>query len=932
MLTPVFRTIVLFMMSLALLPQMLAQTPQLRIEERSAVLEGRGFGDVGAYERLRGRIIFRFDPRLPENRAICDIDHAPRDADGFVRAEADFYALLPTDRERASGSTLFEISNRGGKASLSYFNRARGSRDPRAPAQFGDGFLMRRGLGLVWIGWQHDVPDGAGVLRLRVPQAKAGKDLRGLARSDWVVDERRASLPLAHRNHRAIPVADPKAAENRLTRRRGRDAERETVPRKSWRFGSVDREGFKASRTQISVDGGFEPGYIYELVYRAEEPAIVGLGLAAIRDAVLWAKNDPDCPFASKRALALGISQTGRFLRHFLYQGFNRGAGGRRAFDGLLIHTAGAGRGSFNHRYAQPSRDAHRYSAFIYPTDLFPFSGRAQQDGDAAARGLFDRLGDDPPKVMSSNSGYEYWGRAASLLHTDPAGMVDVAPLPNERIYHLRATQHFVDRFPPRRHYAEKPAYLGNPNDLLVPERALLTSLQDWVEKGRLPPPSCIPRISDGSLVRAKALAFPELRGFSLPTRPHSAYRADYGPRWMQGIIDHQPPGLGAEFPSLVPQVDPLGNEIAGVPTLETLVPLATYTPWALRLGLPGGSDELRDFRGCFLPLPRGPREARRAGDQRPSVAELYPTRAIYDARVEAAIETLVVNRFALEDDRVRLRRRADALWKLLVDDRPRAPKARDEYTLLSYNVWGLPLASKDLARRSEAMPAALKTFDPEIICLQEVWTESLRSSILEGLGEGWWASEGVAGGLVTFSKLPYSDSRFIRYETTKGLTFVERLARRGYLLVCVNTASGPIHVVNTHCAALWEDGGPRPEQIKELAKAIGGLANFPLVLAADLNTSASGSDGVRELAPLVQGGLRSALPPRRMRTGAPSPRIGYVGWPRYVGQGGWDPDHIFVRKGGGKMIEVTEAQVELDQPETALSDHNLLRMEFRLR
>ena len=401
-------------------------------------------------------------------------------------------------------------------------------------------------------------------------------------------------------------------------------------------------------------------------MYVGRDPALVGLGLAAVRDTISYAKYDDEALFPVERGLAVGISQTGRFLRHFLHQGFNADEHDRRAFDGLLVHTAGAGRGSFNHRFAQPSRDAHRYSAFFYPTDLFPFAGRVQRDPVTGVRGgLLEHPATraHQPRVFYTNTGYEYWGRAAALLHVSVDGAADVEPLADERIYHLASTQHFPVRFPPRGAPAGG-TWRGNPIDFLRTERALLAALQDWVETGVEPPPSRYPRVDAGELVPLEELEFPDVPGLTPPSVAHEAYRADYGPRWSGGIVDLQPPALGAAFPVLVPAVDPAtGNELGGVPTLETLVPLATYTPWHVRSGLAGGNGELTDFYGSYRPFPRTEEERVELGDPRPAIASTWPSREAYlDACTEAAAR-LVDDRWLLAEDVESVLRSAGERW-----------------------------------------------------------------------------------------------------------------------------------------------------------------------------------------------------------------------------------------------------------------------------
>lgn len=531
---------------------------------------------------------------------------------------------------------------------------------------------------LIWVGWQHDVPDREGLLRLRVPAARGAEGpITGPVRADWVVDEAVERLRLGHRGHRAYAPVDPDDPENVLTVRSGREAPRDTLPREAWRFvapeGGSEGPGERPRLTAVELEGGFEPGMIYEVVYRARDPRVVGLGLAAIRDVVSYAKYELDSEFPVSRGIAFGVSQTGRFLRHFLYQGFNTDEGGRRAYDGMLIHSAGAGRGSFNHRFAQPSRDAHRYSAFFYPTDVFPFTSRVQRDsvGGRTDGLLADLPEEHRPLTFYTNTGYEYWGRAASLIHTSVNGHQDFDPLSSERIYHLAGGQHFVAGFPPDpdARIGDGPAYRGNPVDFLFTLRALAVRLVDWVEEGREPPESAFPRVADGTLVFPRGLAFPPLPGVDVPVEAHVAYRVDYGPDfWSRGIVTKQPPELGPAFPSQVPQVDGLGNEIAGLRGLELRVPLATYTPWSLRHDAPGATDELSDFSGTFIPLPRTEDERRAAGDPRPPVAGLYPSQDVYMERVRTTVRELVEEGLLLPRDVSRAQRWARKLWSWIME------------------------------------------------------------------------------------------------------------------------------------------------------------------------------------------------------------------------------------------------------------------------
>jgi hypothetical protein len=672
--TLILRITCCLLIALSIPSELSARVVRVVIETRQDVLGGRSWGDAGPYERITGRVYFEFDPSDPANARIVDLALVPRNERGMVEAWANFMVLRPKDPSRGSDIALLEVSNRGGKASLGYFNAAAFSRNPEDEEHFGDGFLMRQGLTVIWVGWQFDVPPAAeDLLRLHVPIARGpeGQPITGLVRADWVIAEPTRTLALGHRNHWAYSVSDPESGDVVLTVRRGREGERLVVPRTEWRFAEETDAGVRESLTHIYAPAGFEPGGIYELVYPAADPRVVGLGLAAIRDMISHAKYDPESAFRVRHGIGIGISQTGRFLRHFLYQGFNVDEDGRKAFDGLMIHTAGAGRGSFNHRFGQPSRDGHRFSAFFYPTDLFPFSGRTQRDELTGQEdGVLEALAPEHrPKVFYTNTGYEYWGRAASLLHTTPGGQEDVEPLPEERIYHFASAQHFVERAPfrdwPRLTTGEEAAaFRGNDVNFLLNLRALLTRMMDWVGKGESPPDSRYPRIADGTLVPIDQVRFPAIPGVAFPDVIHVAYRADYGPRWPEGVVTKQPPKLGRPFPSLASQVDELGNEIGGLRNVEIRVPLATYAPWSLRVGLPGPRDELADFRGTTIPLPRDAAEKNRTGDPRPAISSLYASREAYLAEVEASARQLVAEGYLLGEDLARVLDAAGRRWE----------------------------------------------------------------------------------------------------------------------------------------------------------------------------------------------------------------------------------------------------------------------------
>jgi len=364
-----------------------------------------------------------------------------------------------------------------------------------------------------------------------------------------------------------------------------------------------------------------------------------------------------------------GISQNGRFLRNLLYQGFNADEDGRIALDGVLAHVAGAGRGSFNYRFAQPSRDAQPSSAIFFPTDIFPFTDQPEVDPLTREKGgLLDRASAENvvPKIFFSHTSYEYWGRAASLIHTTADGKHDATIGPNVRIYYFTGLQHFTGPFPPA---VGEAWFHGQEPESPLPIRffwrAMIANMDAWVRSGAAPPPSAYPTIAAHTLVPIRALKFPHIPQVVLPTETNIAYRLDYGPNWRDGILSVQPPQVGKAFPVLVPQVDADGNELGGIHLPEISVPLATYTGWNLRDPTIGAPSQRIAMIGSYLQFPKTAAERKQSGDPRQSVAERYASREAYLEKFAKATDDLVHQRWILSEDRAALLDRGAEEWDL---------------------------------------------------------------------------------------------------------------------------------------------------------------------------------------------------------------------------------------------------------------------------
>jgi hypothetical protein len=657
-----------------------AELVKLEIKERSDVLNGKAFGNMGAYERIVGRAYFAVDPKIKYNQAIADITLAPKNGAGRVEFSSDFYMFRPKDPKKGNGTVLYEVSNRGAKSMLGHFNRATlpeqtaAARqfqaaaqatplDPRAPEQFGDGMLMEEGYTALWLGWQFDMPEQEGLVRLYPPVIPG---LKGTVRAEMTPDARVPKYSVADRNHKPYVVLNPDDPTLKLTVRDEVEGPRTTIARADWHI---------ENGTDIVLKGGFDPGRIYEMVYTSENPPVAGTGFAAVRDFIAWMKyggtvQDAPMPAAvMQRAYGFGVSQSGRFLRTGLYFGFNRDEKGRKVFDGLLVDVAGGGRGGFNMRFSQPSRDSNPFYNTLTPVDLFPFTDLEQTD---PATGQKDGLLTHSlprefwPKIFYMNSEYEYYGRAASLVTITLDGKADAALAPSSRVYMFAGGQHGPANFPPVKRGTQN---LPNPNPYTYIFRAMLHNMDAWVKDGKEPPASKYPSVAKGELVPIDQVKYAKIPGVNTPIKPHYAYPSNFGPEFRtKGIASQEPPEIGKPYPMLLPQVDADGNDVGGIHMPQIAVPVATYTGWNLRAPEIGAPTQLSTQIGSFIPFARTKAEREKSGDPRPSIEERYQGKDDYLKKFEAAARQLVKDGFLLERDIPALLQRGSAEWDFVMN------------------------------------------------------------------------------------------------------------------------------------------------------------------------------------------------------------------------------------------------------------------------
>ncbi len=633
----------------------LAKVERVEIIVREAFADRHIFGKAGAYERVKGRLHYAIDPEDPANRAIVDLDLAPVDDRGLVTFSGDFLLLRPIDPERGNRTLLYEVNNRGGLGMLPMLNHATRSNNPHKLGHAGDGLLFEQGYTLLWTAWNWDVVAGGNRLLIDLPIAGSEDDpVTGPVAAEFVLTQSARSAPFMWGFSKGYPPADLSDPKAVLTWRDEQDGKRQVVPRTAWQFSDFDTSRTPPQPTKITADEPFVPGRIYEVVYEAKDPRVVGLGLAGIRDAVSFFRyENAETSPAIDQTLIFGISQSGRVINHMIWQGFHRDEAGRRLFDSAFVHVAGAGKGSFNHRFAQTTRHPSHLEDQQYPADFFPFTTVSITDPVSGERGsMLDvaRAAGEVPKIFYTTTSTEYWTRAASLLHTDVLGEKDVPMAPETRLYFFAGAQHGNWSWDIRGPYE----HCTNAFDHSYGMRALLIALQEWVEESRDPPDSRYPRFEDGTLgtVAEYLQRFPSIPAVRRPAGNLKPPRLDLGRRFAdEGIVDTQPATFGQPFMTTVPLPDADGLDLGGIRLPEIAVPVATHTGWNLRRIETGASDKLARWSGSMIPFPADDKMRVTMSDPRRSLESRYASPDGYARRVKDIAGGLVEQRFLLKRD-----------------------------------------------------------------------------------------------------------------------------------------------------------------------------------------------------------------------------------------------------------------------------------------
>jgi len=628
------------------------------ISKTEAFLEGRQFGTAGSYLLITGQFYGEVDPGNTFNSIIQDISLAPVNDKGMVEYISDFVILKPANMSKSNGLIFLSLPNRGNMI----------------PA---DTTLLGRGYVYVWCAWQGDVLKGGNRLTMRVPYASEnGNEIAGILRTEYQVAESAKTLDLSagfftgntHYSYETVSIDNTECS---LTRRVLESDKRELIPNSDWTFSDCTKTRFPGvpNPKKISLRDEFTPGFIYELIYKAKNPLVLGLGFAAIRDVCSFLRYDlidksgyPN-PLADKgmainpvkAAIMQGVSQCSNFARTFLFLGFNQDENGRQVFDGINAHI-GTRRISLNVRFGRPGGGGLQHEDHLFPGNDPPFTWSAEYDSISGIKGgILQRCSETNtcPKIIQTLSSSEYWQLRASLTTTDSYGKRDLKIPDNVRIYLFSGTQHS-----PMDAADQMSGFRQNYNSYYPYHRALIIALEKWILEGKLPPDSRYPTISAGTLVMPsrESVGWPDIPGIPYNGKANELPLMDYGPNYdyrnVTGILTIEPPVIKSKqiYRTLVPKVDEDGNEVAGIRGINIRVPVGTFTGWSLRKEGFGRGD-LSGLNGMFIAFKKTRTDRKETGDSRRSLQERYGSHEKYVSAVRKAAEALVAEGFLLPND-----------------------------------------------------------------------------------------------------------------------------------------------------------------------------------------------------------------------------------------------------------------------------------------
>ena len=660
------RVVWLYALSgIAMLSVGVAEARIIRIEitsVESPTFEGRTFGSVGPYEKLRGKAYGEVDPTDPHNAVIIDIELAPRNANGKVDYSMDIFILKPVDLRRGNHKVFLDMNNRGNMLVLR-LNDVAPTNNPTTAADAGSGFIMNLGYSVVANGWDFSARSEDAGLTISLPIAKSpdGSSITGLS-YEYINFNNAKSV----RYRLAYPTATLEKSEATLTVRARLGDRPTTIPATAWEY--VDEKTIRL----LPAGTPFKQSHVYEFTYTARDPVVAALGLAATRDFVSFlrhaARDDVGTPNPLagdvQQTFSFSISQSSRALNDYQTLGFNEDEHSRRVIDGMLKWTGGGSGAQINYRFAQTGRTERNRQNHLYPEGVFPFAHQTLTDhlsGRTGGRSARCTVSSTCAKTFEANSSNEYWVKASSLLHSDTRGK-DLEDPESVRFYLISGLSHSVGSAASM----EICQQFLNPTNPYPALRALFIGLDQWVTQGTEPPTSRVPRQADNSAVTAvprpgyqigsvpqEALGWPTIPAVAYTGLITTRYHLDFGPTFYeQGIVSNYPPSLERRpaYPIFVSSVDQDGNELAGIRLPPVEAPVATTTGWALRREGYGLNDGC-EGAGQNIPFSKTQAERLATGDPRISLEERYGTHDGYVQAVANAARQLMKQHLLLEED-----------------------------------------------------------------------------------------------------------------------------------------------------------------------------------------------------------------------------------------------------------------------------------------
>jgi hypothetical protein len=655
-----------------------ARVVRFVVEQRRVIADGKSWGQAGPYERLDGTVYIEVDPRDPLNAIIVNLDKAPKTPKGVVGFTSPFFILKPVDMARGNHKIFYGVNNRGNKGHLgrmTTFPVGPNNNNPLTAADINDdNLLTRNGYTYVDAGWQGNVAPGNDRLvpNLPVPIQPDGRPIVAKMRVEFADVEgftRTLEGTQIHVTRVPYETADTDPAHSTLTVRGSVAGVKTPISAARWAFGrcAKGQATLVPMTTDICLFDGFQVDKIYELIYPAKNPMVMGLGYAVTRDVASFLRyqtrddaGNPN-PLAQssdtvgiRLAYAGGISSTGMYLRDFLYLGFNEDESHRKAFDAVQIVIPGTHRLLANVEFGDPNNYSrqdvwHDSVSYSYP----PLTYAMTTDPVSGARdGILKRPKTDP-LVMQVDSANEFWQMNASLNVHDGQGRPVPIP-PNVRLYFGSSYQHGGGAGllnPPGPAGICQVQTQGNSWSPTL--RALLMAMDDWADRGIEPPKSNYPTLEDKTLVSLEAgrAAFPAIPGVKFPTVINELALPNFGSGFKStGGRLTLPPTLGAKYQLFVPKPDSDGLDVGGIRPMEVAAPLATITGWAVRAAGHRETD-LCGLSGSFIPFAPTKAARQASGDPRPSFEERYRDRAGFVKAVEEASRKLVRDRFLLQED-----------------------------------------------------------------------------------------------------------------------------------------------------------------------------------------------------------------------------------------------------------------------------------------